>query len=526
MEFNTLQSILFKGIKRFSDEPAITLLPSEETLTYKELVDKTEQIVGYLLQLGVAKDTHVAMLIPNSLENVLFNLAIQQCGATLIPLNEKLGLREVGIILEDSKPKVIIVATQTHVEPIHDYLKKSENSTIHVIGLSGFNVNYPEKFTLFNWPEKKVMLEIPKASPKDIALLTYTGGTTGTPKGVMHSQAGLGAALFASCMEDPLDDRDRLLISSPLVHSVGSLLWRSLVSGVHAYIMRSFDAEYVLNVIKKYEITTTFMVPTMLYRILDLTKSIEYDVSSMRNIYYGASPISHERLKEAFEVFGPIIRQQYGMTECNIVITRLSKSAHLQAYENNSNVLKSCGKPCLMTEVRVVNEQGKDALQHELGEIVIKSPSMMVGYYQRPEATQEVLRDGWFYSGDIGMWDENGYLYIVDRKKDMIISGGMNVYSAEVERVVNQHPAVSLSACIGVPHNDWGETVCAVVLLKEGYDCSAEEIISFCKEITSNYMIPKEVHFLDKFPLTPIGKIDKKELKKRYVQEEKTEQVN
>jgi fatty-acyl-CoA synthase/long-chain acyl-CoA synthetase len=286
--------------------------------------------------------------------------------------------------------------------------------------------------------------------------------------------------------------------------------------------MRSFDAEKVLEAIKEYRITTTFMVPTMLYRLLDQTKKMDYDVSSMRNIYYGASPISPKRLKEAFEVFGPIMRQQYGMTECNIVISRLSKSAHVWAYHNNSDVLKSCGTPCLLTEVRLINDNGIDVKPLELGEIIVKSPAMMAGYYQRPELTQETIRDGWLYTGDIGMRDESGYLYILDRKKDMIISGGMNVYSSEVERVVNQHPAVALGACIGVPHPDWGEAVCIVITKREGFSCTEQDIIRFCKQNTSKYMVPKYVYFQDSLPLTPIGKVDKKALKKRYAQEQLT----
>lgn len=518
MQQTTFQSLLFKGLKRFGDLPAVTLLPAEKTITYKELLEDTERITQYLLQLGVGRGTHVATIIPNSLESVIFGLALQQCGATSVPLGEKLGNSEVELILQESKPKVVIMGTQPHVETIHQYLIGTKDSNVRVIGLPGFDVDYPDEFELFQWPEKGTNLEYPVALPEDISVLSYTGGTTGTPKGVMHTQEGLGAAILSAAIEDPLDDREKLLLSTPLVHSAGSLLWRSLISGVHAYVMPSFHPVHFLQAIKEYKITTTFMVPTMLYRLLDVTKKVDYDVSSMRNIYYGASPISQERLKEAFEVFGPIMRQQYGMTECNIVITRLSKGAHYWAYHNNPEVLKSCGKPCLLTEIRIVDENGNDAGPNELGEIVVKSPAMMAGYYLKPELTEAAIRDGWFYTGDIGMLDENGYMYIKDRKKDMIISGGMNVYSSEVERVVNQHPAVALSACIGVPDSDWGEAVCIVVTLREGAECSEEEIIRFCKERTSKYMVPKTVYFQETLPLTPIGKVDKKELKKTYIE--------
>ncbi|MFL0365915.1 class I adenylate-forming enzyme family protein [Pseudobacillus sp. 179-B 2D1 NHS] len=470
----TFQSLVYKGIKRFGELPAITLLPSGETITYKELWNKIERISSYLLRLGAGRGIHIATIIPNSLESVMFGLAVQQCGATLIPIGEKLGKREINFILKETKPKLVIIAAQTHFDTFLEYLEEAKEEGVHIIGLPEFGHHYPEGFEQFQWPEEIKDVDLPIAKEEDIALLSYTGGTTGTPKGVMHSQQGLGAAIISAAIEDPLDDRDRLLLSTPIVHSAGSLLWRSLVSGVHIYVMRSFNAETFIQAIKDHEITTTFMVPTMLYRLLDQARKIDYDMSSMRSIFYGASPISQKRLKEAFEVFGPIMRQQYGMTECNIVITRLSKSAHIWAYHNNAEVLKSCGKPCLFTEVRLIDDKGNDVKPFELGEIIVKSPAMMVGYYQRPDLTQESIRDGWFYTGDIGRWDENGYLYIVDRKKDMIITGGMNVYSSEVERVVNQHPSIALSACIGVPHPDWGEAVCIVVSLREGLTCTSE----------------------------------------------------
>ncbi|WP_342615621.1 class I adenylate-forming enzyme family protein [Peribacillus frigoritolerans] len=514
----TFQSLLNKGMKRFGELPAITLLPTGETITYDELWKKTNLISSYLLRLGAGRGVRIATIIPNSLESVMFGLAIQQCGATLVPLSEKLGKREIQFILKEAKPEVVIIATKTHFDTFFEYLEEMKQENVHVIGLPGFAINYPEEFERFQWPDEINDLDLPLAEAEDIALLSYTGGTTGTPKGVMHTQKGLGAAILSAAIEDPLDDRDRVLLSTPIVHSAGSLLWRSLVSGVHVYVMGSFDAAEFIRAIKEHEITTTFMVPTMLYRLLDQTKKMEYDMSSMRNIFYGASPISQKRLKEAFEVFGPIMRQQYGMTECNIVITRLSKSAHVWAYHNNSEILKSCGKPCILTEVRLIDDKGNDVKPSELGEIIVKSPAMMAGYYQRPDLTQEYIRDGWFYTGDIGKWDESGYLYIVDRKKDMIISGGMNVYSSEVERVVNLHPSVALSACIGVPHPDWGEVVCVVASLQDGLNCTSEELIDFCKQRTSKYMVPKVVYFLDKFPLTPIGKIDKKELRKIFAQ--------
>lgn len=302
----TFQSLLNKGMKRFGELPAITLLPTGETITYDELWKKTELISSYLLRLGAGRGVRIATIIPNSLESVMFGLAIQQCGATLVPLSEKLGKREIQFILKEAKPEVVIIATKTHFDTFFEYLEEMKKEDVHVIGLPTFNINYPEEFERFQWPSEINNLDLPLAEAEDIALLSYTGGTTGTPKGVMHSQKGLGAAILSAAIEDPLDDRDRVLLSTPIVHSAGSLLWRSLVSGVHVYVMGSFDAAEFIRAIKEHEITTTFMVPTMLYRLLDQTKKMEYDMSSMRNIFYGASPISQSALKKLLKYSGPL----------------------------------------------------------------------------------------------------------------------------------------------------------------------------------------------------------------------------
>lgn len=516
MDDLTYQAFLFNRLNKFDYQPALTCVETNETITYKELRDKVEAAASQLIRLGVTIGTHVAILTPNSIEQVIYKLGVSCCGGTLIPLNDKLGVREVEYILRDAQPKVVIMATQKHVAPVLDYLKEADENSITVIGLPGFDIEYPEEFYSFGWNDIKENLEFPVASPDDIATIAYTGGTTGTPKGVMHSQQGMRDSIITSCMEYPYDDQDRILFCTPLIHSAGVLLQRSLVSGCHVYIMRSFDPALFLQTVQEARITSTFIVPTIIYRLIDEAKKKSYDVSSLRNINYGSSPISIERLKEAFQIFGPILRQQYGMTECSILIARLTKSDHLWAYENNPEVLKSCGKPCMLTQIRLIDNNGNDVELLQPGEIVVKTPSVSVGYYKRPDLTQEAFREGWFYTGDIGKLDEYGFLHIIERKKDMIISGGLNVYSAEVERIINQHPAVAMSACIGIPHADWGEAVCIFAVLREGETCSKEELIQFCKEQTSVYMVPKEIYFETSLPLTPVGKIDKKELKKSF----------
>ena len=511
----TFQSLLFKGMGRFGEQPAITFVQTGETLTYKELYGKIDAVAVYLCRLGLGPGEKIVVLLPNSIEYVLFSLGAARCGATLTSLNEMSGAREVEFALDDLNPKVVVVGTKSQVQPVYQYAKNCNQKT-SVIGVSGFEVDFPEEFTLFKWEDADVVSSLPSTDPDDIAMIIYTGGTTGNPKGIMHSQYGMAMNLIANCAENPFDDQDRVLLCTPLQHAAGLMLWRSLSGGSHVYISRTFDPEEFFKLVKEKGITSAQMVPTVIYRLIDLAKKKDCDVRSIRNINYGASPISPERLKEAFELFGPVMKQGYGVSECPNLITRLTKSDHVWAYNNSPNVLKSCGKPYMLVQVRLVDEKGNDVPTGQRGEITVKSPYLMVGYYKQPALTQEVLRDGWLHTGDIGEFDDFGFLHIVERKKDMIISGGMNVYSIEVENVVNQHPAIAISACIGIPHSDWGEAVCVFVTLKKGHSCTEEELISFCKQRTSKYMVPKEVKFLEAIPLTNIGKIDKKVLRKAF----------
>lgn len=515
MTLSTNQQLLTK-ITRFSHQPALTCLRTGVTITYDELNEKVVRLIHYLDHIGINKDVKVATIIPNSIESILFGVAISRLGATLVPLNHKLGLREVNFILSDAQPKAVITATKKHMELIEEYHANTNHTTI--IGIPEIEAEYfPDTFTVFDWEDTFYEpITIAQSSPQDIARIAYTGGTTGTPKGVMHTQDNLVAEMLSASIEYPYDDQDKILFCTPIVHSAGVLMNRSLLSGGHIYIDQSFNPTRFLKTVENEKITSTFVVPTIIYRLIDEAKANNYDVSSLRNMNYGSSPISSERLKEAFEIFGPIMRQQYGMTECSILISRLTKSDHVWALKHNPSVLRSCGKPCLQTEIKLLDEHGNSDATVQKGEIMVKSPSVAKGYYNREDLTRESFQNGWFHTGDIGEKDENGFMYIVERKKDMIISGGLNIYSVEVEQLINKHPAVAMSACIGIPDEDWGEAVCVFVVPRDGINCTKEELITFCKEQTSAYMVPKEIIFKDSFPLTTVGKIDKKQLKEPY----------
>ena len=516
----TLQHYMMKSLERYEENPAITDVITKETITYKEMRTKIDAIASYLHHLGVRQEMRVVYSVPNSIDYVLMSLALMKIGVTSSPMGVKLGEREIDFILNDVEPHVLIVGTDIFLQRAEKYAREQHPDIL--VALEGFDLDIPDHFHAFNRRKlgDVVLVEsFQDAEPEEISTLAYTGGTTGTPKGVVHTQKGMLAALIACSIEYPLDDQDIVLLSTPLQHSAGSIMLRTLTSGAHLLI-DTFTPERFLNVVTEKKVTMTFVVPTMIYRVIDAAKQRAYDVRSIKSIFYGSSPISSARLKEAIEMFGPVFVQQYGATEANVLICRMHKSDHLRALQTNGKFIQSCGKPCLMTELKIVNEDGDEVARGEKGEIILQAPYLMQGYYKRDDLTAEVLKDGWFYTGDIGQQDEEGFVYIVDRKKDMIISGGMNVYSVEVEKVVNQHPSVKMSACIGVPDDDWGEAVLVFVKLEEGQEASEDDIIAFCKERTSKYMVPKKILFQDQFPLTQIGKIDKKQLKSNFWQDQ------
>jgi fatty-acyl-CoA synthase/long-chain acyl-CoA synthetase len=271
-----------------------------------------------------------------------------------------------------------------------------------------------------------------------------------------------------------------------------------------------------LRLIQDEKITWLWAVPTMIYRMLDSGKVKDYDLSSLRTIVYGAAPISPARLREAVEVFGNIFIQLYGQVEVPQLITVLTKDDHAIGIAGKEKILRSAGRASLMADVRIVDREGRVLKQGEIGIIAAKTPYNMKGYWKNEEETAKTVKGEWILTGDVGYMDEEGYLYLVDREKDMIVSGGYNVYSTKVENVISQHPAVSNVAVIATPHPEWGEAVTAVIQLKPGMEVTEEEIIEFCRAKLARYEVPKRVEFADSLPLTPLGKVNKRELREKY----------
>jgi len=351
----------------------------------------------------------------------------------------------------------------------------------------------------------------------DLAAIYYTGGTTGAPKGAIHTQKSIAAANIIEMLEFGLIEDEVFAYITPLTHASGFLLLPIFLRGGRGVILDHFDVKLFLQVVEKERVTSTFLVPTMIYMILDHPDLKKHNTDSLRNIIYGASVIAPERLKQAINTFGPIFTQLYGQVEIPMTISVLSRADHvIDDPQREKEVLSSCGKPMVPVQVRVVDDNDQDVAVGQIGEVIVRGNQVMEGYLKKPEITSETLKGGWLHTGDLAKMDEEGLLYIVDRKKDMIISGGFNVYPREIEDVLHEHPAVKDVSVIGIPHEKWGEEVKAIVVLHKDAKATEEELIKFVKEKKGSLVCPKTIDFWDAIPLTNLGKHNKKAIREKY----------
>jgi acyl-CoA synthetase (AMP-forming)/AMP-acid ligase II len=357
--------------------------------------------------------------------------------------------------------------------------------------------------------------------PNDIATISSSGGTTGRPKGVISTHLGWEtkiANLFASM---PVRKPPVHLVVAPMSHAAGSIGLMLMAAGATQIILPKFDPQRVMEAIEREGVTHLFLPPTAIYMMLSHPAVRDYDYSSLEHFIYAAAPMSVERLKECLAIFGPVMTQMFGQVEAPMLCTYLSPQDHLVIGDPKlERRLASCGRPTLLTPVAIMDDAGNLLASGETGEIVVRGNLVMAGYYKNPEATADVSKHGWHHTGDVGYIDEDGYVYIVDRKKDMIITGGFNVYPSEVEQIIWSHPAIQDCAVIGVPDPKWGEAVKAVVELKPGQSITEEEVIALCKARLGSVKAPKSLDIWDSLPRSPAGKVLKKDIRKVFWQNE------
>lgn len=495
-----------------ADAPALTL--GHDTLTWGQLYDRAQRVAGALRAAGVEAGDRVAFLDKNGMAyfEVLFGGSL--LNAVNVAVNWRLAPPEISFVVNDAEAKVLVVSSDflAQLEQIEGDL--TTVSTIVVIGDEGAAGGKRVAYESWLAAGEPVDPELP-VSDDDVSLQLYTSGTTGLPKGVMLTNLNF-AGLVDMAAQLEIGPDAVSMVAMPLFH-IGGSGWAlfGMASGTHSILVREIDPVAVLQMIPEHRITHAFLVPVALL-FLTLVPGVEdIDYSSLKVIAYGASPISEDLLVRCIEIFKCGFYQVYGLTETTGTITMLTPEDHLDLEHRER--LRSAGKPMKGVEIRCVDlTTGEDVEPGTVGEIWIRSPQVMKGYWHQDDATAEAITpDGWFRTGDAG-YMLDGYLFLHDRVKDMIVSGGENVFPAEVENALMKHPGVADVAVIGVPSERWGEEVKAIVVKAQGQDPTSEELIAFSKTHLGGYKVPKSVDFADSLPRNPSGKLLKKDIRAPY----------
>ena len=491
----------------------VALIESTHTCTWGQLYARASQVANGLRAAGVGVQDRVAFLDKNSIEHFEVFYGCALINAVAVDVNWRLAPQEVEYIVNDAEAKVFIVHADfvSVLEAILPNLTHAK--TIFVINGSGQFANYNDWVAAQSSTDPAV-----PSGPDDVAFQLYSSGTTGRPKGVMLSNTNFVALLPLAIDVWRLNPEAINLAAMPLFH-IGGGGWATAGQyvGCTTIVLREMNPAEVVRLIGAYKITHAFLVPAVIQFMLAVPDAESADCSSLQLILYGASPISEEVLIKAIQTFGPIFGQTYGLTETTGSVTDLPPHDH-DPSGPRKHLLRSCGKAIPGVELRIVDTATSlDMPVGEVGEIWCRSPQVMKGYWKNPAATAEsITPDGWFKSGDAGYLDAEGYVYIHDRVKDMIVSGGENVYPAEVENVLMAHPAVADVAVIGVPHERWGETAKAIIVKRAGVEASEAEIIAYCVERLAKFKCPTSVTWIDVLPRNPTGKILKKDLRAPY----------
>jgi acyl-CoA synthetase (AMP-forming)/AMP-acid ligase II len=511
----TFADIIYRNALLHSDDEAFVYLA--QRIAFAEFNARVNGLIHALWSLDVKKGDVLGILSWNCLEYMDVYGAAMKGGFIASPFNPRLHREELEYLIEYSEANTLFVGPELveTVDSIRPHLPRVKRY-ISFEDSAPDMISHSELLSMHPTDEPDI-----NVFEDDPLLIFYTSGTTGVPRGALYTQCRKLDNVRIKTLEMGVKAGDKHILVLPLFHIGGdSHVWPFFYVGGCNVIMpqRSFDPEAALHAVQQEKATDMQIVPTQLNSMLTLRDIKEYDLSSLKRIYYAASPMPTELLRKGLEVFGPIFSQGYGQTESGPQIASLPRKAHqvLDRPLEEQNVLRSCGQPSLGVHVRVVDENSNDVEPGIVGEILAQSDSIMVEYWRKPEETREAIIDGWLHTGDMGYYDEKGFIYIVDRKKEMIVTGGENVYSREVEEVLYRHPAIAEVAVIGLPDPVWVERVHAVVVLKTDTTAAENEIMAFCKEHVASYKTPKSVEFAESLPKNPQGKILKKELKKKY----------
>lgn len=484
--------------------------------TWAEVGDRIARFAGALHNLGVSKGDRVAVLMLNQDRYLELYLAIAWAGAVIVPLNIRWSAAENEDAIRDCRPRLLVVDAAFAAMGAEIAAKIGDLPLVYADDAT--NPLGSGAFVYEDLIASTPPADDARADADDLAGIFYTGGTTGRSKGVMLSHRNLMSNARNMAVEGLASPNGTYLHAAPMFHlaNAAAMYLNLLTGNSHAFV-RAFSPESAAEAIESFKVTDTLIVPTMIQMLVDHPATASRDLSSLKSILYGASPISEAVLDRAMARL-PTTRfaQAYGMTELSPCATILPWADHTGESRAKGRH-RAGGRPTYMVEVRVVDAEDKPVPPGTVGEICARGETVMMGYWERPEETRKAVVDGWMHTGDGGYMDEDGYVYVVDRIKDMIISGGENIYSAEVENCIAQHPAVAQCAVIGIPSEQWGETVHAVIMRKPGATVVPDEIIAFCKERIAGYKCPRSVKIQDEMlPMSGAGKILKRDLRAPY----------
>ncbi|MGJ6126356.1 fatty-acid--CoA ligase FadD8 [Mycolicibacterium sp. Y3] len=506
------------ALKRNKNKPVLFL--GDTTLTGGQLAERISQYIQAFEALGAGTGAAVGLLSLNRPEVLMIIGAGQTQGYRRTALHPLGSLDDHAYVLTDAGVSTLVIdPTPAFVERALGLLEKVPSlRQVLTIGpvpqaLAGVATDLAAEAATYE-PQPLVAADL---APDHVGGLTYTGGTTGKPKGVIGTVQSITTMTTIQLAEWEWPQHPKFLMCTPLSHAGAAFFVPTIIKGGELVVLTKFDPAEVLRVIEEQKITATMLVPSMIYALMDHPDSHTRDLSSLETVYYGASAMNPVRLKEAIDRFGPIFAQYYGQSEAPMVITYLAKDDH------DEKRLTSCGRPTLFARVALLGDDGNPVPQGEVGEICVSGPLLSGGYWNLPEATADTFKDGWMHTGDLAREDEDGFYFIVDRTKDMIVTGGFNVFPREVEDVIAEHPAIAQVCVIGTPDEKWGEAVTAVVVLRPGapsdeaaVSAMTVEIQSAVKDRKGSVQSPKQVIVVDTVPVTALGKPDKKAVRAQF----------
>jgi long-chain acyl-CoA synthetase len=506
--------ILRRSAAKFPNKTGIVF--EDARYTYEELNLRVNSLTDSLMQMGLKQGDRVAVLLHNCPEFFEIYFASAKSGGIFVPINNLLREKELRQILEYIRPRFLFLDPEYEglVNSIRSDLKFIE-FFVDIEGASSASFSQYESLIDQGKPKEPDV----RVADDDIMSIFLTSGTTGLPKGAIRTHRHDFINAMTGAIELKIEYDDRALLLFPFYHVTFEDSIRHILMANTIVIRKEghFNPKEVLEILSRERLTICQFVPTMISSMLQEKSIEEYDLSCFRLLSYAASPMPVELLKKTMKRFKCQFMQFYGQTETGPLTTVLKPEDHvLDGTEAEMARLASAGRPVVDYEIRIVNEEGNEMAVGEVGEIIVRSEAMTIGYWNLPEETSGAIKDGWLYTGDFGKFDDQGYVYIIDRKGDMIISGGKNIYPREIEEVLYTHEAILEASVIGVPDDHWGESVKALVVLKEGMKASEEEIIAFCKENMVSYHKPRSVEFRQELPKSPTGKILKRVIREEY----------